>query len=192
MKSTNSVLIILITFFILPFVSATNFDIDQKQKSCASIDPYKMLDADTAYNIAYLWTRKGGLSKWEFETLHDDTKPYKMNCVKYKFDAKLHLPKAFEQYITGLYCNINILKRVCVFENIVTEIAFVEGTSIFSDFHSVEVSRINEDFIETSVKARYQIPWYFSFLESAINEHLGNSLKDHLSVMRDVLCDENR
>lgn len=146
-------------------------------------DMTRVLDPATAYNIIYRWNRFGRITHW---TYSEDPEHHVrgMRCAHATFAAELAVPDFFAAYmpVHTMY-GINMHKKVCVYNDVITEVSRLDDTALLSEFKSMEISRLQGDTVTTTVEVNYSVPWYFSFLKPRINTYLQDSMEDRIRTM---------
>lgn len=171
--------------------SVEAFEFEYEQNLCVKSPEIKLkdaLDPQTAYNIVYRWNRFGTVHNWKFE---EDTSIHNvkdMVCVKLEFDTALSLPRFFADYISSVHFKVRIRKRICVKNNIMTELVDVDDVSLLSGFSAVEVTKKIGNKLQSTITVHYELPWYFQFLKSSVDEHMRKSFQDRLTVMVREFC----
>lgn len=146
-------------------------------------DMARVLDPATAYNIVYRWNRFGRIMRWTYSE-DPEHRVQGMRCAHASFTAELAVPDFFAAYlpVQTMY-EINMQKKVCVYNNVITEVSRLQDTAFLSDFKCMEISRLKGHTVTTTADLNYSVPWYLSFLKPKINTYLQKSIEDHLQTM---------
>jgi len=169
---------------------ALKFEVVQKtcESASQSVQLENALNPDTAYNIIYRWNRFGIVRDWQFQEDEEDEFKKNMHCVKLQFISRLMLPNVFSQYLSDLSYDVGIQKSLCYRNNILTELVHVNDVSVLSDFSAIEVTKVANGYLKSSVSVHYQIPWYFAVLKPIVDKHVQQSFTDRLVVLNEELC----
>ena len=166
----------------------TAFEFEFEQDVCPGLVLADALQPSTAYNVAYEWNRFGRVRNWHFE--EDSSVGYinGMHCVKQEFDTTLSLPHVFSDYISSLNFDVHISKRICVKNNVMTELVHVDDVSMLSGFSIIEVVTKHGNTLNSSNTIHYTLPWYLQFIEGTVDGHIRKSLEDKFKVFKIELC----
>jgi hypothetical protein len=154
--------------------------------------PELVLDSAIAYNIAYKWNRFGLIKNWYFTNNAENSSRFSnMHCAHSDFVAEVTIPDTFSAYIpVKSHYDIALHKKVCVTQNIITELSKIEDVNFFTNLHFIEISRVGSGVISTTVEVYYVIPWYMTFLKSTINTYIQHSVEDRIMTMYTAICEE--
>ena len=167
-----------------------SFEFEVNQPGCANMHLQSAVNNQVAYNIIYTWNRFGVIHDWKFEP-NPSASIKGLHCVRYSFMSQLQLPDFFQTYLNSVKYGVRIHKDVCSKGNVLTEVVHVDDTSVLTDFDALEVSTWRKNELTSTVTVSYNLPWYFVFLQSAVETHLKASFRDKLMQMKKVLCAVN-
>ncbi len=176
---------------VLILSSAAAFEFEFEQDLCHKTPEVSLndaLDPQTAFNIVFRWNRFGTVHNWKFEDDNSIKNVKDMKCVKLEFDTALSLPRFFSDFISSVNFKVHIHKRICLKNNIMTELVDVDDVSLITGFSAVEVSKRVGNKLRSTITVHYNLPWYFQFLTSSVDEHIRESFRDRLKVMVKELC----
>jgi hypothetical protein len=166
----------------------TAYEFDLKRDTCKNLVLADVLQPSTAYNIAYEWNRFGSIRNWHFEEDSGVGNINGMQCVKQEFDTTLSLPHVFSDYISRLNFDVHISKKICVKNNVMTELVHVDDVSVLSEFSIIEVVTKHGDTLNSSNTIHYELPWYLQFIKGVVDGHIRSSVEDKFKVFVKELC----
>lgn len=171
---------------ILAGAHAINVKTSTQTPFCESSNLKMALQSLTAYNVAFLWSKKADIKDWSFRE-----KPVNgtaISCVEYTYQTRIRLPGTFAQYVGNLLRDIQIHKQACMVNNEYVEEVHVDKTSVISNLKSISHSRVKNNMLETDIDVTFDLPWYVSFIEPMASRHIIKSFREKFETLSSIVC----
>jgi hypothetical protein len=148
------------------------------------------LDNATLYAQVYSWMNQQDVVDWTYATeepLNGTGAP----CVLVSYKTFVQSPTFFARLMSNLHMlvqfPIDVRKSVCVVDGAVVEAASITVPLI----HELTMKtryEIQDDQINSTIDAHYDVPWYIDFLVLDVADHLRANFKQKLDAVAHSLC----
>ena len=188
----SELLAVLTLILSVTLASAVDLHLEQhNRRECSGqFDAAVALDNATLYSQVYSWMNQRDVVDWTYSTeLMLNTTDTLCALVSYK--TFVQSPTFFARLMSNLHMlvqfPIEVHKSVCVVDGTVVEAATIT-VPLVHELTMATRYEVQDDQINSTIDAHYNIPWYIDFLVHDVSEHLRANFKQKLDAVAHSLC----